>query len=306
VPSRERRTALISTTGNCPACGARDIVSEIAVPDHEYGVDHVARYATCSGCASLYQRPMPGTDELASFYPPDYHSMTGQGALDRVRDDMRLRRLRAIGGAGGPVLDYGCGNGDFLVRAAHRWPGQGYFGYEISSHPETVVLADGAVTVVRGDLETMLAAVPPCRLITMNHVVEHLPDPSRVLALLRDKLLPGGVVEGQTPAAGSFEHRVFGPRWSGFHAPRHTVVFTPDGLSKVLSRSGFVDVRVERAFNPAAIAVSLASLPHRGKGGRIHRSGPGWLALVALAGACAPVDLLSGRPGIVNFAARRQ
>ncbi len=191
----------------------------MTVADHEYAVGHVARYAACKSCASLYQRPMPDAEELAGFYPADYHSMTGQGVLDRVRDDVRLRRLGALGGGSGPLLDYGCGNGDFLLRAARRWPGHSYYGYEIASRSETLVLADGAVTIVRGGIEALLSVVPPCRVITMNHVIEHLPDPAGVLAVLWDKLLPDGVLEGQTPAAGSFEHRVFGPRWSGFHAP---------------------------------------------------------------------------------------
>ena len=289
----------------CPACGGPEVLSEVAVPDHEYAVDHLARYAACKGCASVYQRPMPTSAELASFYPDDYHSMTGQGPLDRVRDDIRLRRLAALGGATGPILDYGCGNGDFLVRAARRWPGRPCYGFEIGAKPETEVLAGGAVTVVRGDLATLLDVVPQCQLITMNHVIEHLPDPFEVLGALRERLLPGGVLEGQTPAAGSLEHRVFGTRWSGFHAPRHTVAFSADGLSTLLSRAGFVDVEVKGAFNPAAIAVSLASAAHSGAGGRIRRDGPGWLGLVALATLCAPVDLLSGRPGVVNFSARR-
>ncbi len=74
----------------------------------------------------------------------------------------------------------------------------------------------------------------------------------------------------------------------------------------MLYRTGFADVRVEGTFNPAAIAVSLASAAHGGGGGRIRRAGPRWLALVAVASACAPVDLLSRRPGVVNFSARRR
>jgi SAM-dependent methyltransferase len=293
-----------STAGGCPACGEHGVAGEVPVPDHEYAMGYVARYATCTSCGSLYQRPMPSPENLDGFYPADYHSMTGQGPLDGVRDAIRLRRLAALGAGTGPVLDYGCGNGDFIIRAARRWPGSAYYGYELAARPEVTTLADGTVTLVRGDLETMMASVPPCRLITMNHVVEHLPDPAAVLAALRAKLVADGVLEGQTPASGSFEHRVFGRRWSGFHAPRHTVVFSPRGLSAVLARAGFVDVRVEGASNPAAVAVSLASLAHGARGGRIRRQGPSWLALLALAAACAPLDRLSGRPGVVNFSAR--
>ncbi len=288
----------------CPACGSPEVGTQVVVPDHEYAMGHVGHYSSCTSCASLYQRPVPSGEELAAFYPADYHSMVGGGPIDRVRDDIRLRRLDRLGGPDGPVLDYGCGDGDFLLRAAERWPERDYWGFEIASQTGTRTLAD-TVTVVRGDHADLMATLPPCRLVTMNHVIEHLPDPRAVLADLREKLVPGGVLEGQTPAAGSLEHRVFGTSWSGYHSPRHTVVFTPEGLATLLERAGFVDVEVKGAFNPAAVAVSLAAVGQRGGEGRIRRTGPVWLGLVGVATLCAPVDLLSGAPGVVNFSARR-
>ena len=108
-----------------------------------------------------------------------------------------------------------------------------------------------------------------------------------------------------SPAAGSLEHRVFRGAWSGYHAPRHTVVFSSDGLATLLAKAGLVDVVVDGAFNPASLAVSLASLPSRGKGGNIRRGGGSWLLFVGMATALAPVDLLSGSPAIVDFTARR-
>jgi hypothetical protein len=140
----------------------------------------------------------------------------------------------------------------------------------------------------------------------MNHVIEHLPDPLRTLEGFAASLVPGGVIEGQTPAAASLEHQVFGRRWSGYHAPRHTVVFSRTGLERVLERAGFTGVRVRGAFNPAGIAVSLATLARPVDApSRIPRQGLGWLGWLALASALGPVDLLSGRPGIVDFSAAR-
>lgn len=289
----------------CPVCDGKPAGAPVPVPDREYGVEHVATYARCSACGSLYQVPMPGPNELAGFYPHDYHSMTGQGLAGRLRHSLRARRLAALGEVDGPLLDYGCGNGDFLLHVARRHPGREHWGYEIAPTPEIVRIGDGEVTLVRGDIETLLAHVPECGLITLNHVVEHLPDPVATLAALTDRLLPGGVLEGQTPAAGSLEHRVLGSRWSGYHAPRHTVVFSPQGLTVALSRAGLADGTVRGAFNPAGLAVSMASLGQGSGGGRIPRRGPAWIGWLAVAALFAPVDLLSGAPGIVDFTARR-
>jgi SAM-dependent methyltransferase len=297
-------------TVSCPACGAPEASSPLGVPDREYGLEPVAAYVTCAACATLYQQPMPGGEELLGLYPPEYHSQTGQGPVGHLRHTMRLRRLAdlvPLGRIGGDqvVLDYGCGNGDFLVQAASRHPGPRYYGFEIAEQREVVTLCDGAVTVVKGDLAHLLDELPMCHLVTMNHVIEHLPDPLTVVARLAERLAPAGLLEGQTPAAGSLEHRIFGGRWSGYHAPRHTVVFSPTGLARLLQRAGLADVTIRGAFNPAGLAVSLASLRQGPGGGRIRRQGAGWLTLLAMGTLVAPVDRLSGAPGIIDFAARR-
>jgi SAM-dependent methyltransferase len=291
----------------CPACGgAGPRAPEVRVHDHEYGVERVTVYASCSKCQTRFQKPMPGEALLSSFYPADYHSMARRGLLTRMRYGMRLRRLRGLAGGDGAILDYGCGDGSFLVYAASQMPGRGFFGYEIADRTSVQRLADGAVTIVRGSVAALLDELPPCQLITMNHVVEHLPDPLHVLRSLAARLVPGGTLEGQTPAAGSLEQRVFGLRWSGYHAPRHTVVFSATGLQSVLERAELAQVEVRGAFNPAGIAISLASLRQPVDGhGRVVRSGLSWLLWLGLASLLAPVDLLSGSPGIINFRAQK-
>lgn len=248
---------------------------------------------------------MPEESQLASFYPPDYHSLGRQGLLTRIRYDMRIKRLQPLLRGDGAILDFGCGDGSFLVQAAARMPNRKLVGYEIGERREIHELAAGAVTVVRGSLADLLDVLPACQVITMNHVIEHLPDPVHILTQLRRRMAQNGVLEGQTPASASLEQRVFGRRWSGYHAPRHTVVFSMAGLRQALLRAGFVGVEVRGAFNPAGLAVSLASMRQPASGrGRIVRSGPSWLFWLTLATGLAPFDLLSGAPGIVNFRAK--
>jgi hypothetical protein len=191
------------------------------------------------------------------------------------------------------------------MRAAEQMPQHSFFGYEISDQPQIVEHLDGRVTLIRGGEPDLFRLLPLCGLITMNHVIEHLPVPVRTLSQLRKQLLPNGRIEGQTPAANSLEHRLFGKRWSGYHAPRHTVVFSPMGLDRVLGRAGFEVQDIKGAFNPAGIAVSLASLTAPAElPSRIQRKGLKWLCYLALATPLSAADFLSRSPGIVNFSAR--
>lgn len=289
----------------CPACNATNQSEIVKIPDHEYGLTEVARFAKCAGCGTLFQFPMPDGTSLARFYPSDYHSMTHAGFLSRIRNGMRLRRLRKLSRENGPILDFGCGDGAFLERASETIRDRQLWGFEIAQRRSVKEVNGGAVKIVGGELRDLLEILPPCRLITMNHVIEHLPDPAATTSELVKRLLPGGIFEGQTPAADSLEHEVFGEKWSGYHAPRHTVVFSRSGLSTMLKGCGLSSPVIEGGFNPAGIAVSLGSLGHR-NGGRINRSEVKWLGLVAAATLLAPIDLLSGQAGIMNFAAERK
>ena len=290
----------------CPACDAPVTSSPTKIPDREYGISWVASYALCSECGSCFQAPMPQVSQLSDFYPAGYHSFGRAGVLTRIRFDMRIRRLRSFAMQQGVVLDHGCGDGTFLLRAAEQMPDQSFFGYEISDSYQVLKYLNGRVTVVRGAESDLFRLLPPCTLITMNHVIEHLPDPATTLARFREKLLPNGIIEGQTPAANSLEHRLFGSRWSGYHAPRHTVVFSTKGLMRILERAGFEVLSVRGAFNPAGIAVSLSSLAAPAESpSRIERTGVKWLCSLALAAPLSAADFLSPAPGIVNFSARR-
>ena len=295
-------------TGSCcPACEATSVLSCVEVPDHEYALAYVARYAHCAACKSVYQSPMPSEAQLGGFYPPSYHSMTDGGWLMQRRRAMRVGRLkRLLRAEPTVVLDYGCGNGSFLVTAARQLPEHRYVGFEYSETPSREERENGKVLIIRGQLPELVKELSGARkvgVLIMNHVVEHLPDPSHVMRALAPHLAEGAIFDGQTPNADSLEHRVFGSRWSGYHAPRHTVVFSRLGLSQFMARHGFVEIAIRGAFNPAGVAVSLGTLPQR-KEGRVVRQGLAWFALVAVASALMPVDLLSGLPGMIDFVGR--
>lgn len=289
----------------CPACEGTEFASSRTVADHEYEIAALVRYARCKDCGSEIQTPMPDRETLASFYPNGYHSFSGDSLLQRIRNDLRIRRLSRFLHEEGPILDYGCGGGAFLDRLAHRMPNRTLYGFEIAEELQTHTSAGGRITIIRGNYTDLLSVLPSCRLITMNHVIEHLPAPFEVIAALCEKLLPGGVLEGQTPAAGSTEQRIFGSYWSGYHAPRHTVVFSRKGLRALFKRIELSSVELSSAFNPAGLAISIASLAHGNATGRVEREGLRWLACLGLATAMAPLDLMLGAPAVVDFSAQR-
>jgi SAM-dependent methyltransferase len=77
-------------------------------------------------------------------------------------------------------------------------------------------------------------------LITMTHILEHLPEPEMSLGEVRRVLKPGGLLLIAVPNFGSrLELLWFGGRWTGFAPKQHIWYFKKDTLSGMISRYGF-------------------------------------------------------------------
>ncbi|HLF19005.1 MAG TPA: class I SAM-dependent methyltransferase [Candidatus Omnitrophota bacterium] len=290
----------------CPACLSLSVLRSVSVVDHEYALDIRATYNQCAECHSFYQHPMPDEATLASYYPHDYHSFDANNIFTYLKHSQRLKSIVSLLKKDTfTMLDYGCGGGSFLQFAARQNPKATFIGYEVQAEKEIIHLVDKRAVIIKGRLENLIKELPEVDLITMHHVIEHLPDPYTVIKALYEKLSPGGFFIGQTPATDSLEYKIFQTKWSGFHAPRHTVIFSQKGMEKILKRSELINSRVYGGFNPGGIAVSLASLPQGNRPGRIARQGFLWLFVALLAALLYPIDLLSGQPGIINFQAQK-
>jgi len=131
---------------------------------------------------------------------PDYFAfesrMRGSTALVRERQAVYVEDFRDAG----PVLDVGCGRGEFLRLLADA----GVAARGIDLDPDMVTYARGeGLDVEEADAVSYLAGLPDAELggIFCAHVVEHLELPTlvRLLELAAGKLREGGLFIAETP-----------------------------------------------------------------------------------------------------------
>ncbi len=163
-----------------------------------------------------------------------------RGDPKAIADSQRFY-LSFLRGAPGPVLDAGCGRGEFLGLLRE----EGMTASGVESNPVSVRLCrDAGLAVVEGDAVASVAAAAPGSLgaVVAFQVVEHWPAAQvfTFLAAARRALAPGGVLIAETVNTDSLSAlRAF------FLDPTHVRPVPPAALEFLAEAAGFVDVRVE-------------------------------------------------------------
>jgi 2-polyprenyl-3-methyl-5-hydroxy-6-metoxy-1,4-benzoquinol methylase len=142
----------------------------------------------------------------------------------------------------GPVVDLGCGRGEFLQLLAEQ--GVEAKGIEIDRSLVEAGRADG-LPIEYGDAVEWLAAEPDGSLggISMIQVIEHLTpkDRTEVVRLAAEKLRPGGriLVETLNPQSLYIFARAF------YADPTHDTPVHPAYLEFLLKEAGFGEIGIE-------------------------------------------------------------
>ncbi len=213
----------------CPLCDGAT-VEAFSVGDRNRGIgDERFGYRRCLSCRSYYLAEPPV--DLGRYYPDDYYQPPAANELDRYAsaETPKLALLRPFA-SGGRLLDVGAGFGLFARAASNE-------GYDVTAiemdarcceYLERVV----GVKVVRSDApEEALEELAPARVVTLWHVLEHLPRPWDLLAAAAERLEPGGVLVIATPNPDSLQFRLLGARWAHVDAPRHLFLIPFAALS---------------------------------------------------------------------------
>ena len=178
------------------------------------------------------------------FYSPEAPrggSLVGQ--LHRLNNAIRLREIQDV--PPGRLLDVGSGKGRFLVAA--RDAGWDVVGVEFAPATAAATTANYGIPVISGDfLDVPIEG--EFDVVTMWHVLEHLPDPAAALRRAAGLLRPGGRLVVSVPNIGSTQARLGGEAWFHLDPTRHLFHFSPRSLGAMVERSGFAVERIGHTY----------------------------------------------------------
>jgi 2-polyprenyl-3-methyl-5-hydroxy-6-metoxy-1,4-benzoquinol methylase len=239
-------------------------------------------YYRCSTCAAVFQYPMPDMETIASFYPPNYDIYDEQ-KRERRLGPLRQALLRQTKGyahlpvglparllamifapfisldtqafvIGGRMLDVGCGNGRYLsTMRTLGWQVQG-----VEFSPEGVrVCRMSGLSVHHGDLASARFTANSFDLITVRHVIEHIPEPHAFVAELARVLKPGGRVVIETPNCDAFGRAWFSMNWFANEVPRHLYLHSTSSLDNLALQAGLLSDGLRFTTTPKIFLNSL-------------------------------------------------
>lgn len=140
----------------------------------------------------------------------------------------------------GRLLDVGCGNGAFLMRA--REAGWSVAGCEPDPKAIAACRAQG-LDVIQGDIFSTAFDRELFDVITVSHVLEHVIDPRALLKRAHALLRPGGVLWVAIPNTRSLGLRIFRDAWINLHFPFHLCIPSPERLLALIDEAGFESAR---------------------------------------------------------------
>ncbi len=255
-------------------------------------------FVCCVACGHGYLDPRPTNAALAAFYAALYTPQNteimrrvGESAFEQRLQKRRVRAIRrALEGVPSRVMDVGAGLGFYLARLAAAFPDAEAIGVDTSPQAAEAAKKQG-VRILAQPFEDLEQDAGSVDLLSMNHLLEHLPDPGAFLSKAHALLSVGGVLQVEVPRLDGWARRLFG-RWYWPHLPpQHLQLFSREGLQVLLEQHGFDVVSQHTSGYPATWLATLILLVRHTVGSQ-SRHARNWgvrLPVVCLGLAFLPV-----------------
>lgn len=181
--------------------------------------------------------PKPSPEQLPSYYESaDYISHTDgkrslfekmYQAIKSIALKNKVTLINSQSGKGA-LLDIGAGTGDFLVAAQK----DGWLTKGIEPSPKAKAIAQSKGVSFANNLNDF--EDNSFDVITMWHVLEHVPNLEEYLSELKRIIKPDGTIIIAVPNFKSFDAEYYGKYWAAYDTPRHLWHFSKNSIQKLV------------------------------------------------------------------------
>lgn len=186
----------------------------------------------------LVTHPQPSLDKLPSYYESDDYISHTDGKrsffeklyhfIKGIALKNKLHLIHSLSSKG-TLLDIGAGTGEFLLICKKN--GWQVTGIEPSDKAKAIAQKKGI------HIETALGGLPDHAfdVITMWHVLEHVPDLNHQLDELKRLLKPNGTIIIAVPNFNSLDAKLYQEYWAAYDVPIHLWHFSKTAIQKIFA-----------------------------------------------------------------------
>ncbi|WP_433814468.1 class I SAM-dependent methyltransferase [Flavobacterium johnsoniae] len=219
----------------------------------------------------LITSPQPDLENLGRYYESeDYISHTDnkrsvfEKAYHFVKSIALKNKLNLINSEQsqkGKILDIGAGTGDFLLTAKND--GWNVIGIEPSDRAKNIAKQKG----ISFAEETASLENNSFDVITMWHVLEHVPNLELQIQELKRLLKPTGTLIVAVPNFKSFDAEHYGEFWAAFDVPIHFWHFSKKAIKSLFEK---VDIKLEKILPMKFDSFYVSLLSEKYKTGKMN------------------------------------
>ena len=197
----------------------------------------------------LVTLPRPSEADLPSYYESDaYISHTDSKAslMDKVYQYVKqysihrkFKLIQSLTGKKGRILDIGCGTGDLLSEFENKgWEISGVEPNDKARHLALGKMNNGSN--LKSDIEELKSdGKSSYDIITMWHVLEHVPNLNEYIEVLKSLLKKEGYLIIAVPNFKSYDAKYYKEFWAAYDVPRHLWHFSEKSISAIFAQHDF-------------------------------------------------------------------
>lgn len=185
----------------------------------------------------LKTMPFPELNELGKYYESEDYISHTDGTRNLFEKVYQLVKKKTLNDKIGwikskhsniqKILDIGCGTGDFLFRANQE--GWKVFGFEPNEKAKAISKSKNINLI--DDLDSFEKHT--FDVITMWHVLEHVPDLDKQIKQIKSLLKPNGILIIAVPNFKSYDAQFYKSDWAAYDVPRHLWHFSKTAIKKI-------------------------------------------------------------------------
>ena len=206
------------------------------------------------------------TDSKRSLFEKAYHFVKGIALKNK------LNLINNCSSIKGNLLDIGAGTGDFLLTAKQN--GWNTIGVEPSEKAKGIAVGKGIqFSDSTEELESNSFDV-----ITMWHVLEHVPNLEIQIKELKRLVKPNGTIIIAVPNFKSYDANYYGKFWAAFDVPIHFWHFSKTAIKLLFEKE---DIKLEKVLPMKFDSFYVSLLSEKYKNGKMNFVKAIWIGLVS-------------------------